>query len=282
MGGWVPVSRFRFLVSREVCRGRQRAPDTVVLTANDFRHFRAIEPEAYHESSMPLESLLLSRDPEVVRVLQPALEKLSVDVEVCRGVSSGQEILRTEKFDAIIVDCDDLKGALSVLEGLRRSASNKNSVTFAILNGSTTTQQAFQMGANFVLQKPVSALNAKRCLSAAINFMIRERRRYFRHPVEMSATISFSEGQKLKVTLTNISEGGMAVCFRGPLPKGTVSSVSFKLPGAATPLEPKIQIAWIDESGRAGLRFVDMNKESRAQLDGWLAEQSEKIAPPSR
>jgi ActR/RegA family two-component response regulator len=257
-------------------------PRVVVLAANDFSHFRAIEPAAYHESSMPLESLLLSRDPEVVRVLQPALEKLSVEVEVCGGVSSGREILRTEKFDAIIVDCDDLKGALGVLEGLRKSASNRNSVTFAILNGSTTTQQAFQMGANFVLQKPVSALNAKRCLSAAINFMISERRRYFRHPVEMSATISFSEGQKLKVTLTNISEGGMAVCFRGPLPKGNVSSVSFRLPGAATPLEPKIQIAWIDESGRAGLRFVDMNKESRAQLDGWLAELSEKIAPPSR
>ena len=27
-------------------------------------------------NSMPLESLLLSRDPEVIRVLQPALEKL--------------------------------------------------------------------------------------------------------------------------------------------------------------------------------------------------------------
>jgi CheY-like chemotaxis protein len=231
---------------------------------------------------MPLESLLLSRDPDVIRVLQPALEKLSVDVEVCRGVNSGQEILRTEKFDAIIVDCDDLKGALSVLEGLRKSESNKNSVTFAILNGTTTTQQAFQMGANFVLQKPISALNAKRCLSAAINFMIRERRRYFRHPVEMSATLSFGEGQKLKVMLTNISEGGMAVFFRGPLPKGAVSTVSFKLPGAATPLEPKVQIAWMDESGRAGLRFINVSKESRAQLDGWLAEQCEKMVPSSR
>jgi CheY-like chemotaxis protein len=230
---------------------------------------------------MPLESLLLSRDPDVIRVLQPALEKLSVDVEVCRGVSSGQEILRTEKFDAILVDCDDLKGALSVLEGLRKSESNKNSVTFAILNGTTTTQQAFQMGANFVLQKPVSALNAKRCLSAAINFMIRERRRYFRHPVEMSATLSFGEGQKLKVMLTNISEGGMAVFFRGPLPKGAVSTASFKLPGAATPLEPKVQIAWMDESGRAGLRFIDVSKESRAHLDGWLAEQCEKMVPSS-
>jgi len=248
----------------------------------NFRHFHAIEPKAYHQSSMPLESLLLSRDLEVIRILKPALEKLSVDVEVCRGVSSGQEILRSEKFDAIIVDCDDLKGALTVFGGLRKSDSNKNSVTFAILNGSTTTQQAFQMGANFVLQKPISALNAKRCLSAAINFMIRERRRYFRHPVEMSATISFGEGQKLKVMLTNISEGGMAIFFRGPLPKGAVSTVSFKLPGAATPLEPKVQMAWMDESGRAGLRFIDVPKESRVQLDAWLNEQCEKMEPASR
>src|SRR5450755_2180711 len=76
---------------------------------------------------MPLESLLLSRDAEVVRVLEPALEKLSIEVEVCRGVNSGHEILRTEKFDAIIVDCDDLDGGLRVLQGLRKGLSNKNS-----------------------------------------------------------------------------------------------------------------------------------------------------------
>jgi len=226
---------------------------------------------------MPLESLLLSRDPEIIRVLQPALEKLSIDVEVCRGVGSGNEILRTEKVDAIIVDCDDLKGALGVLEGLRKSASNRNSVTFAILNGSTTTQQAFQMGANFVLQKPVSALNAMRCFSAAVNFMLRERRRYFRHPMEASATLTFSEGQKLKISLTNLSEGRMAIFFRGPMPKGSVSSVSFKLPGNASALDTKVQIAWIDDSGRAGLRFIEMPKESRTRLDAWLAEQCEKM-----
>ena len=229
---------------------------------------------------MPLESLLLSRDPEVIRVLQFALEKLSIDVEVCRGIGSGNEILRTEKFDAIIVDCDDLKGGLGVLEGLRKSASNKNTVTFAILNGSTTTQQAFQMGATFVLQKPISALNAKRCMGAAVNFMIRERRRYFRHPVEMPATIAFGESQKLKATVTNISEGGMALFFRGKLPPGSVSTVAFRLPGAATPLEPKVQMAWMDESGRAGLRFIDMSKDSRAQLDRWLSEQCEKMNTP--
>ena len=231
---------------------------------------------------MQLESLLLSRDPEVIRVVQPALEKLSIDVEVCRGVNSGEEILRTERFDAIIVDCDDLKGALGVLEGLRNSVSNKNSATFAIVNGTTTTQHAFKMGANFVLQKPISALNARRCFSAAVNFMMRERRRYFRHPVEMPATLSFGEGQKMKVTVTNLSEGGMAIFFRGPLPKGGVSNVSFNLPGAASALEPTVQVAWLDESGHAGLRFTVVPKESRAQLDAWLAEQCDQIDKPAK
>ena len=214
----------------------------------------------------------MSRDAEVIRVLQPALEKLSIEVEVCHGVRSGHEIIRTEKFDAIIVDCDDLEGGLRVLEGLRKASSNKNSVTFAILNGTTTTQQAFKMGVNFVLQKPISTLNATRCFSAALNFMIREQRRYFRHPVEIPATLGSGEGQKLKATITNISEGGMAIFFRGKFPSGRVSA-NFKLPGVATPLEPKVQLAWMDDSGRAGLQFFDVAKDMRDQLDQWLTEQ---------
>ena len=168
----------------------------------------------------------------------------------------------------------NVDGGLRVLEVLRKAPSNRNSVTFAILNGTTTTNQAFQMGANFVLQKPISTLNATRCLSAALNFMIREQRRYFRHPVELPATLDFGEGKKLKATLTNISEGGMAIFFRGKLAPASLSSISFKLPGAATPLEPKVQVAWMDESGRAGLRFVEMAKDAKELLNRWLAEQA--------
>lgn len=235
---------------------------------------------------MPLQSLLLSRDPEVIRVLQPALEKLAIDVEVCRGVNSGHEILTTEKFDAVIVDCDDLQGGLDVLANLKKNASNRNSVAFAILNGSTTTQQAFQFGANFVLQKPISPVNAKRCFSASVTFMVREQRRYFRHPVEISGTIVFSEGykggegQKLNATITNISEGGMAIFYRGKLPKGFASTAVFKLPGIASSLESKVQVAWMDQSGRAGLRFTDMPQDSRGQLDHWLAEQCDRRRVP--
>lgn len=219
---------------------------------------------------------MVSRDPEVIRILRPALEKLAIEVEVCRGADSGSEILASEKFDAVIIDCDDLHGGLGVLEILRRTTSNRTAVAFAILNGHTSTREAFQMGANFVLQKPITPLNASRCFGAAISQMARERRRYFRHAVEMQVTLVFGEGQEFKATATNLSEGGMAVFSRGKLPKGSLSKVVFRLPGGESPLEPKAQIAWLDDSGRLGLRFIDVPARTQEQLDRWLTEPADK------
>ena len=173
---------------------------------------------------MTLESLLLSRDSEVLRILRPTLEKLSIEVEVCQEAKKATEILISEKFDAVIVDCDDLQGGLEVLQGLRATPSNRNSVTFALLNGKkTTTQEAFGMGVNFVLQKPISMLNASRCFHAALNFMVRERRRYYRQPVKMQVRVVLSD-KEINGTSTNISEGGMALMLHQAIPKGARSS----------------------------------------------------------
>ena len=67
---------------------------------------------------MHLESLLVCRDAEVVRVLRPTLEKLSIDVAVSAAAKSGSEVLTSAKFDAVIVDCDDLQGGIEVLRSL--------------------------------------------------------------------------------------------------------------------------------------------------------------------
>jgi DNA-binding NtrC family response regulator len=228
---------------------------------------------------MTLDSLLVSRDQQVIGILRPALEKLAVEVEVCRGARSGNEILSTEKFDAVIVDCDDLHGGLDVLENLRKSPSNKNSVTFAILNGRTTTFKAFEMGAKFVLQKPISPINAMRCFSAALGFMMRERRRYFRNPVEMPTIVTFGQGQELKATATNVSDGGMAIRFRGKLPRGSVSRVAFTLPASQISMEPKAELAWLEGVGGGGIRFMDLPRSSRQQLERWLTEQLMRERP---
>lgn len=229
---------------------------------------------------MNLESLLVCRDAEVVRVLRPTLEKLSIEVEVSAAARSGAEILSTAKFDAVIVDCDDLQGGLDVLRALRKNTSNKTSVSFAILNGKTTTQQAFEMGANFVLQKPITTAGTLRCFNTAMSFMVREKRRYFRCPVEIPVRLIFQQGDELKATATNLSEGGMAIHFEGPLAKKAIGKVQFTLPGTKVAMEPKGEVAWADGLGRAGIRFQDLPESSREQLEKWIMRRLETVSHP--
>lgn len=227
---------------------------------------------------MNLESLLVCRDAEVVRVLRPTLEKLSIEVEVSAAAKSGAEVLTSSKFDAIIVDCDDLQGGVDILRSLRNTPSNKTSVSFAILNGKTTTQQAFEMGANFVLQKPVTTAGTLRCFNTALSFMVREKRRYFRCPVEIPVTLLLSQAEELKATATNLSEGGMAIHFEGKLAKNTIPKVQFALPGTRTTMEPKGEIAWADGLGRAGIKFMELPESSREQLERWIMRRLEASA----
>jgi CheY-like chemotaxis protein len=231
---------------------------------------------------MTLDSLLLSQDPNLVRVIRPTLEKLSIDVELCQEARAGADILITDKFDAVIVDCDDLSGGLAVLQGLRSTPSNKNSVAFAVLNGKRTTmQEAFGMGANFVLQKPISALNASRCFHAALNFMVKERRRYFRQPAKMLVKVVY-EGKTLNATSTNISEGGIALQLREAPPKGAAPHLKFTLPDSNLHMEVEAEVAWVDMKGLAGLRFHNVPQSSQEQLEKWLDEQMEREFPGAK
>lgn len=229
---------------------------------------------------MDLDSLLISRDAALLGVLRPTLEKMSVTVEVCSGVQTGNELLNKRKFDAVIVDCDDLQGGIELLNGLRKTHSNASSVAFAVLNGKTSTRDAFQLGANFVLQKPLTPVNASRCFNAAISFMVRERRRYFRHPVEIPIKISIKDGVDVSAATTNLSEGGMAIRLLTRLHKNAEVKVQFSLPGTGTSLEVKALIAWADE-GHAGIKFVDVPQSSQYQLDKWLTERLQKEVAPN-
>src|SRR5438132_706013 len=69
-------------------------------------------------------------------------------------------------------------------EAYRRPA-NKQSVMLAIVNGRTCVSEAFEMGANFVLGKPIQDGRICAVLDTAVPKMEREHRRYFRHPIDL-------------------------------------------------------------------------------------------------
>jgi DNA-binding response OmpR family regulator len=228
---------------------------------------------------MNLDSLLISQDEALLAVLRPALEKISVNLEVCPEQRSGHELMAKRKFDAVIIDCDDLHNGIELLKSLRQTQSNSRSVAFLVVNGKTTTQEAFASGANFVLQKPLTPLHASRCFNAALNFMVRERRRYFRHRLDMPLRISLPHNQEMTAAATNLSEGGMAIRVQGKLPKDSQLQFRFTLPTTNISLELKGQVAWADEAGDVGIRFVEVPQSSQYQLEKWLTDRIQDEMP---
>jgi len=214
-------------------------------------------------------------NPDTLRVLQSALGKLDVRVQVCTGTEGAREIMAEKKFDAIIIDCDDLPGGTEVLQQVRQERRNKSSVSFAILNGINNVRSVFQMGAGFVLQKPITITNALRSFHAAYGLMHRERRRYFRMPVEIPAKLNYGNGREMQVRTCNLSEGGMAIQAAAALPND-LYRIQFTLPGTDITLSPKAELAWSDASGKAGIRFLELTLNAREQLENWLMQKMEE------
>jgi PilZ domain len=129
------------------------------------------------------------------------------------------------------------------------------------------------MGVNFVLHKPLSVLNASRCFNAAMGYMLRERRRYFRHPMTTQVKILLGE-KEIHATSTNVSEGGIAVQLNQALPKSAGVRLQFTIPGTKIFVDVEAELAWTDLNGVAGLRFL--KPPTSQPLEDWLNEHAEK------
>src|SRR5215475_15146837 len=206
---------------------------------------------------MSLKSLVLCSDEKIVRLLRRVLSDLDIGFDHCTDPDGAIRKLTRERFEAVIIDCTDHKIATQVLKSARSAPCNKRAIAVAIMDGHTGLRSAFDMGAHFVLYKPVSTERAKSSFRAARALMKRERRRNARVTVQIPVLIrkENSDGT-MKVVTSDMSEGGMAVnlSHRGRRPSGRWQ-VAFTLPGTEKGMELAAEFAWEGTSAQAGLRF---------------------------
>ena len=224
-----------------------------------------------------LSALLLSQDIATVRVMRRVLDECRVHHESAAVLQTALDALAKRKFDAIIVDCEDRCGGKDVLRQVRETPSNKRAITFAIISNGTSVQDAFAMGANFVLDKPLSPERAARSFRAAHGLMMRERRRYFRHRVRVGVSLFLPSGHEVKGMLNNLSETGMAVELPQKFEPNTQVRVRFSLPTTHNTIEAKGEIAWQDNAKQAGVRFLHLEQKLQRDLEQWLAKKFESI-----
>jgi len=234
---------------------------------------------------MGLKSLLLCSDEKIVRVLRRVLGDLDIGVELCSNSDTALRKLTRQRFEGIIADLSDA-GAIEVLRSARSAPCNKQAVAVGIVEPAISLKALFEIGAHFVLYKPISSERAKSSFRAARALMKSERRRNVRVAVQIPVVMRNAEaGANMRVTTVDMSEGGMAVVLPGRRRPSGGWQIAFTLPGTSAPMEVAADFAWEGTREQAGLRFVQPSAEMVRRLREWLKQNSpdaEQDDPPIR
>ena len=234
---------------------------------------------------MALKALVLCSDERIVRVLRRTLGDLEISVELCLDSDAALRKLTRNRYEAIVVDCSGERSE-EVLHSARSAACNKHAVAVAIVEPIVGLKAVFEIGAHFVLYKPVTVEKAKSSFRAARALMKSERRRNARVAVEIPVIMrNLSGGTNIKVTTVDLSEGGLAIHLpQGRRPASRWQLV-FTLPGHNAPLEIPAVLAWEGSGAQAGVRFQQVPPETARLLREWLSRNSPEVEeddPPIR
>ena len=220
-----------------------------------------------------LQSLLLCTDDTVVRVLRRVLSELEIGVEQCSDLDSTIQRMTRQRFEAVIVDCASPEAAAKVLRGVRSAPANKRAVVVAITDSPSSAKGATEMGAHFVLFKPLSIERTRSSFRAVRALMKRERRRHARFPIELPVEVRFEGKQgSMRTVTSDLGENGIAIKTKNQkLPASF--HVHFTLPGvSATEIEARGEVAW-EGATIVGVRFRDLAPEISDALKLWISRQ---------
>jgi DNA-binding response OmpR family regulator len=218
-----------------------------------------------------LQALLLCSDDKVVRVLRRVLTDLEIGVEHCTDLDSAVQKLTRQRFEAVIVDCTTQEIAAKILKGTHSAPANKRAIAVSIVDGQSALKSAFELGAHFVLFKPISLERTKSSFRSVRALMKRERRRHVRIPVELVVKLQAENSSRTFEVLTaDLSENGIAIKNKMKLPQSF--RVGFALPGSASEIDCRGEVAW-DGKDLQGIRFCDLGHDASKRLKFWISRQ---------
>ncbi len=229
---------------------------------------------------MSLKCLLVSSDEKTVRILRRVLSDLEIAIEHVETAEAAIRKLTRQRFESIIVDCSRPEDSAAVLKSAKAAPANNRAIGIVLVEPGLGLRGGFDMGAHFVLHKPLSGERAKASFRAVRALMKRERRRQLRVPVQIPVGCrAFASAIQYKATTLDICEGGMAIQFPNAIPKVNALRFSLDLPGMDRKFEVEGELAWEGNSAQAGVRFKTISEEQLQTLRQWLNGQLPEPEP---
>jgi len=217
-----------------------------------------------------IRTLLVTPDAWLVKNFTDISRELGIDAQKSDKAGGVPEELGRTKYEAVLVDFDNVPDTLPILARVRESPANRNAVIFAVASG-TSREQALQQGANFVFERPLEPKDIRRALYAAYDLMARERRRYFRCTAELPVLLSPATATTdLRCTTINVSSNGMALSTPSPMKPGEEVRIILFLKAAGPVVRAKGTVVWDDKHGKTGLRFQCSVQRDQSELESWL------------
>jgi ActR/RegA family two-component response regulator len=226
---------------------------------------------------MMLKSLLLSSDERTVRVLRRVLSDLEIAVEHCSASEDAVRNITRHRFEAIIVDCSNAEESGNVIRASKAAPVNKRALSIVLVDAVGGLKAGFEMGAHFVLHKPLAVERAKASFRAVRALMKSERRLQMRIPVQIP--VACVGARQYQAKTIDLCEGGMALHFVGRVAKEASLRFSLELPGTAKKLEVWGELAWEGDGERAGVRFNNISDSQRKTLRDWMHKQIPECEP---
>jgi protein TonB len=116
---------------------------------------------------MGYQALLFCPDEKVARVASQVFSELDFSVEPVAEPFVAVKKLMTQRYDAVVVDCENEQNASLLFKSARNSNSNRSSLAIALVEGQAGVAKAYRMGANLLLTKPINVEQAKGTLRVA-------------------------------------------------------------------------------------------------------------------
>ena len=116
---------------------------------------------------MGYQALLFCPDEKLARVVTQVFGDLDFSVDPVHEPFAAVKKLMAQRYDAVVVDCENEQNASLLFKSARNSASNQSSLAIALVEGQAGVAKAYRIGANLVLTKPINVEQAKGTLRVA-------------------------------------------------------------------------------------------------------------------
>lgn len=244
------------------------------LTYIRFKNLARQEPETRESTPVKpkvhcgMKALIVGHDPEMIGIFSALFHEKNIEAGKCFIESAALDRLSSDKFEAIVLDFDEITECPSILRNLPRP--NERLVVIAVASDHNKKESAARAGAMFVVERPVTPSEIRKVLGVAYGRMLREGQRYFRLGIELPVSVQTSSGTVRQCTTLNLSQTGMAVKSLSSFIVGEPIQIIFVVPNTDISVSAAGKIIWDDKHGKTGINFECADELTQSRYHEWL------------